>query len=721
MRRTPSPAAVLAERLCRPQRVGVFGHRGVGKTTLLTMLYREGVGGRLPGLRLAAADARTANYLSDKVLQLESGQALPATLAETDLRFHLYHGSVRLELLLRDYQGEHVELGRVEPITDFLRDCDAVWLCLDAATVTAAADRLRRQQEVEQLVEQFLAVEPLRTMDRPVALVLTKADLLADGTDLRELTGSHFDMVRHALQSHCPHNGLFAVSSLGRSAGDTRSLEPTGLAEPLTWLATTLQAQDEARMERLWVLAERQPVLLERCVACFTRRYPDAPATAQYRRRLRELRWRHWRRRGLAALGTAAALVIGLWSYDAVAYNQAERFEQRHAEADPAAVLRNWHGYQAWHPTRNLLRSRAAETEAAHLDAVGQQVRQHDCARSLAELRRQAGDPDADPERLWQEFQAFHASYPEADVEGELRQLRAALLARRDARRNERAQRAYDELIAGEQQAPDLLTLVAETDHFLRDFDGTPHADEVRRRRDTYLGRLDGRDIEFARNYSARQPLAFQTRRETYQHYLDKHPGGTHAGEARAAIVAIDADWDRYDFRAVRDHFLAKPGDVAELVTRCRTYLAAHPQGKFRASAEELLRWSERVTAPQEYRVVLHKGTFDRSVARWISRGPQLSVELEVAGARYGPSPVVLRRYDPEWEYEFPRKVRWKLGDPVRVRVTEHCWSPRVVAEFASDDGDPLGLKMLTGQIWSGPNSLTFECDFALPKLPNIE
>jgi hypothetical protein len=720
MPRTSTPAAVLAERLIRPQRIGVFGHRGVGKTTLLTMLYREGVGGRLAHLRLAAADARTANYLSDKVLQLESGQSLPATLAETDLRFHLYHGSVRLELLMKDYQGEHVELGRVEPIGDFLRDCDAVWLCLDAATVSASADRLRRQQEVEQLVEQFLAVEPLRTMDRPVALVLTKADLLAEGVDLAELTGSHFDMVRHALQSHCPHNALFPVSSLGHTAGDPKSLEPRGLAEPLVWLAATLQAQDEARIEKLWTLAERQPALLERAVACFAHRYPDAPATPLYRRRLRELRRRLWRQRGLAALGVAASLVIGLWSYDALAYHQAARYEQHNGD-DPSAVLHNWRSYQTWHPTRHLLRSQALREETEHLDALGQQVRQHQAARALAELRRQAADPDADPDRLWQGFQTFHTSYPEADVEGALQQLRSALLARRDARRIERAQRAFDELIAGEQQAPDLFTLVAETDHFLRDFDGTPHADEVRQRRDAYLGRLDGRDIEFARNYSARQPLSFQTRREAYQHYLDKHPSGSFAEEARAAVQAIDTDWDRYDFRAVRDHFLAKPGDVPELVARCRTYLAVHPQGKFRPSAEELLRWSERITAPQEYKVVLHKGQFDKSVARWISRGPQLSVELEVGGARYGPSPVVLRRYDPEWEYEFPRKIRWKLGDPVRVRVTEHCWSPRIVAEFASEDGDPVGLKLLTGQIWSGSNSLTFESDFALPALPNIE
>src|SRR5262249_61163531 len=101
MRRTPSPAATLAERLCRPQRIGGVGHGGVGKTTLLTMLYRESVGGRLPGLRLAAADGRTSNHLTDKILQLESGKPLPATLAETDLRFNLHHGTGRIELLMK--------------------------------------------------------------------------------------------------------------------------------------------------------------------------------------------------------------------------------------------------------------------------------------------------------------------------------------------------------------------------------------------------------------------------------------------------------------------------------------------------------------------------------------------------------------------------------------------------------------------------------------------
>src|SRR5215472_5847419 len=173
-----SPATILTGRLCRPQRIGVFGHRGVGKTTLLTMLYREAVGGRLPGLRLAAGDAATANYFADKILQLEAGDVLPATLAESQLRLQLYHEGSRIELVLRDYQGEHVELGRQESIRDFLRDCDAVWLCLDPALLEQPEQCLRGQQEVEQVVEDYLALEAAGGPHRPMALVLTKADLL---------------------------------------------------------------------------------------------------------------------------------------------------------------------------------------------------------------------------------------------------------------------------------------------------------------------------------------------------------------------------------------------------------------------------------------------------------------------------------------------------------------------------------------------------------------
>lgn len=719
----------LAERLCRPQRIGLFGHRGVGKTTLLTMLYREAVGGRLPGLRLAAGDARTADYLSEKILQLESGQPLPATLAETELRFHLYQGDNRLDVLMRDYQGEHVELGREEPIREFLRDCDAVWLCLDAANLSQPETRLRRQQEIEQLMEDYLAAEPNRTMNRPVALVLTKADLL--GADPATANAADWakslDMARHALQTHCPHSGLFSVSSLGRPLqprdGETvatgaQPLEPCNLAEPLFWLVQALQAQDGARLEQLFTQTCKLPVLT-RAVACFTGRYPEAQTVSHYRDRLRIIRWRQQRWRSLLGAAAAACLTVALTAYDALGYQQAARFEADH-RADPTTALAGWKRYQNWHPTRRWLGPGSAHESERHVQELRQAARSQARTENLIALRQLAADVEADPQAAWHQLRTFQERFPEA--EADLDRLRATLKERRDAEAARLARQAFADLESAEEQAAELPALLTQTDRFLRDYPTSAEAAEVQRRRTAYVLRLDERDIQPARDFSAREPLNFPARRDYYLNYLAKHPGGgVFRQEAETALRSIAADWDKHDFRLLRDLFLANPGTTSAWVGRCRSYLAVHPAGQFKTGAEDLLRWSERITQPHEYRVTLRDGQFDRSVARFFSRGPKLSVELEVAGVRYGPSTISTNRYDPEWNYEFPRRIRWRSGDAVHIRVTEHSWSDRVVLDLSYPEGDPLAIQLLTGEVWSGTNRLTFESDFVLPTLPTIE
>lgn len=748
MTRTQSPATALAGRLCRPQRIGVFGHRGVGKTTLLTMLYREAVGGRLPGLRLAAADARTANYLSDKVLQLESGQPLPATLGETELRFHLYHQGARLDLLVMDYQGEHVALGRAEPIREFLRECDAVWLCLDAPVAAEPASCLRAQQEVEQLVEDYLGVQDSVAPHRPMALVVTKSDLLGPLDSgpgaVQELAADRLGMTRHALESHCCWHGLFAVSSLG---GPLASLpaeladpasppappfrpRPSGLEGPLAWLAEVLQAQDQARLERLWELAPHDLSLLGRAVTTFARRYPDAPAARTFEQRRTQAKRQRLRRRSVAVLAAALALVVGVRAYDYAGERGAVAFAAQHAE-DPVAVRQRWHSFRAWHPTRDLLRPAAARAEEERLANLDRVIHERRREQRLAELRRQADDPDADAEAVWAEFRRFHDDFPEHSLDGEWQAFRARIKGRRDARvaqrqaeergeRERRALQAFRDLERAEQAAT-LAAKVELADRFLRDYAGTARAAEVEKRRLAALRRLDQHDIESARDYSARNPLNFYTRRQRYQRYLDGHPQGAFVSEASAALKAITAEWDRYDFRAVRDYFQAKPGDVKELKVLCRAYLAAHPEGKFRSAARDLLRWSERVTVPGEYRVVLKSGSFDKGAAYWLSRGLSLSVEIEVAGVRYGPSTIVKRSYEPEWNYEFPRRVRWRLGDGVRIWVTDHYFWRRKVLEVGSGEDDLLAMRLLSGEVSSGPHRLTFESDFTMPTMPKIE
>src|SRR3954452_6201133 len=120
----------LERRLTGPRRIALFGHRNVGKTTLLAMFYREASTGRVPGVRMAAIDPASAEYLAEKIAQIEAGEPPAGTLAETELRDRLYHGPGRLDLIVKDYQGEHVTLGSDAPIQEFFADCDAVLLYL---------------------------------------------------------------------------------------------------------------------------------------------------------------------------------------------------------------------------------------------------------------------------------------------------------------------------------------------------------------------------------------------------------------------------------------------------------------------------------------------------------------------------------------------------------------------------------------------------------------
>ncbi len=172
----------LESRLTGPKRIALFGHRNVGKTTLLAMLYRQASSGRVPGLRMAAADAHSALYLSEKIAQLESGQPMAGSLAETDLNLRLYHGPARFELIIKDYQGEHVALGADEPIQEFFAGCDAVFLCLDPEGSADASQRRCRQQEVEILLERYIDRSEDLSTGRPVALLLTRFDRVLAST-----------------------------------------------------------------------------------------------------------------------------------------------------------------------------------------------------------------------------------------------------------------------------------------------------------------------------------------------------------------------------------------------------------------------------------------------------------------------------------------------------------------------------------------------------------
>jgi len=763
----------LERRLTGPKRIALFGHRAVGKTTLLAMFYRQASTGQVPGLRLAAVDPQSAEYLAEKIAQIESGEPPAGTLAETELKLRLYHGPARFDLIFKDYQGEDVTLGSDEPIQAFFADSDAVLLCLDPEGSTLAVDRRRRQQEVENLLERYIEKSDDGTVGRPVALLLTKFDRVlarGDGNNgldsVERIVEARYGMTRHALARHVPNGAMFAVSSYGRGSVDGRppaELEPLGLEGPLGWIAEQLEEVDRNQLEWFWDLAPDDLTRLARCVAAFEKRYPRSDRAADFRRRLREGR-RRQTRRGLVRLAALGALIAaGLAGYDAWAFRSALTFETTNAAPD---VAREWDDLARRHPTLPYFwpsDARVVRLKQAEWTVKAAQARQvagtaaPDSAADLAEIK--VRNPDLAPairqveeaqalarqETRWNEVKAeaaassdvpdvplqtvrgFLRDYPDSPHRTEADALLASLRTRVDSKLAGRERQVVDDLArAAQLPGVNLLDLIEQARQFSVEHPDSRLRPEVDQLLDGFVKTLDDRDIDKARDFSKRNPTEFARRIDRYNDYLQAHKsGGRFISEANEAKDRILRAWDTDTYRRAYDHLNAHPNDIAEVARQLRDYLTQHPEGQRVPEARRYTEWWDKISVPNDYRVTLRSGIFDPSLGSTFGGAPDLGVTVEVAGAKYGPSPVIRNNYKPIWDYRFPQPIRWKLGDPVTIKVTHHgYWSNNDVVILNSKKGEPLALRMLSDTIRptkGGTTTLVFASDFRVPELPRPE
>lgn len=763
----------LERRIVGAKRIGLFGHRAVGKTTLLAMFYREASHGRVPGVRLAAGDPATAEYLAEKIAQIESGEPPAGTLAETALRLKLYHNHARLDLIVKDYQGEHVALGSDAPIQQFFADCDAVFLCLDPDGPDKPADRQRRQQEVEGLLERYIERSDDATTDRPVALLVTKYDRVLDRGGptperVEDFAAGRYGMTRHALERHAKHSAIFAVSSYGRGVGgDGRPpavLHPMGLEGPLGWLADQLEVGDRERLDWLWDLAPDDLPRLSRCVAAFARRYPHSDHADAFRGRLGALRRRHVRRAFVRLTAAAAVVAAAASGYDALGYRAALDFERSNRPAP--AVERRWDELLAWHPTmpvffpddfrrakqkRDEWKVRADEVRVAAgaagpgLSGELQRLKVENPGLTLAIRRVEDAQDLRRHDQRWKSLhvadvaaierpedhlasaRAFLREFPRTTRRAEAMKLIEALEVVVEERRN-RLDRVEVEALAEKGKLPDadLADLVRQSQQFLDSNPESRWRPEVQDLRDEYARRLDDLDFERARAASKESPANFGLRRRKFQDYLRAHQGGgRHVREAAEALDQIERDRDLHMYRQSYDYSIAHADDVAGVASGLRSYLDANPDGKFADAAKAYLKWWESISTPKGYRVVLRRGEVEADVGKSLSGGaPDLGVEVWVGGVKYGPTPVVRNTRTPFWDYTFPRPITWKYGDPVMVRIVDFDWSPTGVIRINSPKNDKLAMRMLSGTVRpasGGKTHLVFASDFRVPKLPKPE
>ena len=589
----------LEARLTGPKRIALFGHRNVGKTTLLAMFYRQAASGQVPGVRLAAADAQCAEYLAEKIAQVESGQPMSGTLAETELNLRLYHGPARFELIVRDYQGEHVTLGSTEPIQEFFAGCDAVFFCLDPEGSSDPAERRRRQQEVEGLLERYIERSEDLSTDRPVALLLTKFDRVLAGLGKRSgdanddsteadqgseleprpslagpfverLVDQKYGMTWHALRQHAPDGAIFAVSSFGPGSTGNRppaTLHPMGLEGPLGWLAEQLEARDRTQMEWLWELAPTDFPRLQRCVTAYERRYPRSNRSYEFRTRLNTLgRRRKWRRAGKLVL-VASLLLALLAGYDFWGFHRATAFEREPENAAPL-VARHWSGLLAEHPSLplfwpSLARQARLKRNEWTVKAAGVQlasgVSVPDLAARLEGIKEQA--PQLAP------------AIRKVEQAGEL------------ARHDERWKEVYaDALSLSASDDPERP--LAQLDAFLREFPDTPRRAEVLALAAPLKNELTVRRTAVERKLvddlircEALPNASFAELIDKARQFLAEHPDSPHRSEVQLRLDDYVHKIDDRDIERARDYSRRYPTSFATRIERFQDYLKSHQAG----------------------------------------------------------------------------------------------------------------------------------------------
>ena len=621
--RRESHLDALERRLTGPKRIALFGHRAVGKTTLLAMFYREASAGRVPGVRLAAVDPPSAEYLAEKIARIEAGEPPAGTLAETELKLRLYHGPARLDLIVKDYQGEHVALGADDAsIRAFFDDCDAVLLCLDPDGSPEPADRRRRQQEVEHLLERYIERTDDATAGRPdrhPGHEVRPRDRAAGSPPRAGRSPG-----RRALRHDAARPGLPRAArgdlrrQLLRARGRRRRPAPYDVAPVRPGRAARLAGRPDGGEGRRAARMDPGPRARGPAQAVALRPSPGAPLSALGARR------RVPTRAGAAAPPARAAARASGWrsprAWSSAAWRATTRWASSEAVAferdnPPPEVLRRWAELPAWHPTlaylwpdgarqaRHKVKEWELKTEQFRLSlgtAAGHPAADLDRLKEeapdlLAEARQLEAARDRERhDAAWAEIQAEVRADPE-QAEAQLASLQNFLRKHPDTPHRDDAvklaaelgarvadRRAQVELTARSTPSngpptcptPTSTDLIQQVQSLLtRNGEGRHRAEAVALQ-ESLVRRLDERDIEKARAYSKQHPTNFATRVARYQAYLDAHKqGGRFVREAMRAKDDVEREADVHAYRQAYDHLTAHPDDVAEVARRLRSYL----------------------------------------------------------------------------------------------------------------------------------------------------
>ncbi len=203
-------------------RITALGYEGCGKTTYIGMLYFLLVCGKLPGYRFAWSDS--LRDLEEIRAQLhrplqQGGPAFPPrTSRDKTIFLHLglrrWEDDKYVDVYFPEFSGEDVgqvwTTGKFPENLSFMADMKGYIVFLDATSLTMA-----NIGKTQLLFESLLSIKRTRSLEDPVAIVISKWDTVGDSITPDQFVKDRLGGLAEWFEGHLAQYRTFGVSAVG--------------------------------------------------------------------------------------------------------------------------------------------------------------------------------------------------------------------------------------------------------------------------------------------------------------------------------------------------------------------------------------------------------------------------------------------------------------------------------------------------------------------------
>lgn len=200
-------------------KIGVFGDRGVGKTTFLTTLHGVLANHLYNEFEVRYENDSTVTYLKNNFSKLLSENIVDGTVGEYSIDFDLWYKKAgneqKFKISMKDFAGENIKVERhgIQTVVNFLSTCDAILFFYSLTDKDKNQDEQNMFDFNTMLTRLTKLENGARKTKKPFVLILTKSD------EIVQQRNNEFDSleaINQAIKGKIEDDGASLISELSR-------------------------------------------------------------------------------------------------------------------------------------------------------------------------------------------------------------------------------------------------------------------------------------------------------------------------------------------------------------------------------------------------------------------------------------------------------------------------------------------------------------------------